>query len=156
VLPNALVAAAVSAILGLGTWNVVLGDARDEAVERAAEQSQVVESLLEPGTATIAPLSGDGGQVATVVARDEQVQVVPQGLPANDRVSQTYVVWGMSGGSPIALGTFDVIRSQNDVRTVGSTTTGLDDFEGYAISLEPGREAPSTPTEVVASGQVTS
>ncbi|MGY1743388.1 MULTISPECIES: anti-sigma factor domain-containing protein [unclassified Blastococcus] len=152
VLPNALVAAAVAAILGLGTWTVVLNDARDEAVAGAAEQAAVLESLLEPGTATIAPLSGDGGQVATVVAREAQVQVVTQGLPVNDRTAETYVVWGMTGTSPVPLGTFDVVRSRTDVRTVGSTTTGLDGYDGYAISLEPGREAPSEPTEVVASG----
>ncbi|WP_409330611.1 anti-sigma factor domain-containing protein [Trujillonella humicola] len=152
VLPNALVAAAVAAILGLGSWNVVLSDARDDAVARATEQAEVVQSLLEPGTATIAPLSGDDGQVATVVARDAQVQVVTQGLALNDRESQVYVVWGMSGGAPAPLGTFDVTRSRTDVQTVRSTTTGLDDFEGYAISLEPGRAAPSEPTVVVASG----
>ncbi|MGY1772316.1 anti-sigma factor domain-containing protein [Blastococcus sp. SYSU D00813] len=152
VLPNALVAAAVAAILGLGTWNVVLSDARDDAVEQAADQERVVQSLLEPGTATIAPLSGDDGQVATVVARDSQVQVVTQGLPLNDQESQVYVVWGIDGDSPVPLGTFDVDRSRTDVQTVRSTTTGLDDFEGYAVSLEPGREAPSEPTVVVASG----
>ena len=151
VLPNALVAAATAAVLGLGTWNVLLTDARDEAAASASEQARIVESLLEPGTATIAPLDGaDGEQVATVVARDDQVQVVTQGLPVNDRDSETYVVWGMTDEAPVALGTFDVERSQIDVQTVGSTSTGLDDFGGYAISLEPGREAPSEPTEVVA------
>jgi hypothetical protein len=34
--------------------------------------------------------------------------------------------------------------------------TGLDGFPVYGISLEPGQEAPSAPTEVVATGQVTS
>lgn len=159
VLPNALVAAAVAAILGLGTWNVLLSDARDaavaardDAVASASAQRQALNSLLEPGPATIAPLSGEGGQVATVVARDAQVQVVTHGLPMNDRRSQTYVVWGMSDAPPVPLGTFDVVRSRTDVRTVGSTSTGLDHFGGFAISLEPGREAPSAPTDIVASG----
>jgi hypothetical protein len=152
VLPNALVAAAVAAILGMGTWNVVLSESRDDAVASASEQAQVLDSLLEPGAATIAPLSGDGGQVATVVARDAHIQVVTQGLQVNDEQSQTYVVWGMSDQSPVPLGTFDVVRSRTDVRTVGSTSTGLDDFGGYAISLEPGREAPSAPTDIVATG----
>jgi anti-sigma factor RsiW len=150
VLPNALVAAAVAAILGLGTWNVVLSDARDQAVEQAAEQAGVVDALLEPGTATIAPLSSDDGQVATVVAREAQVQVVTRGLAVNDEESETYVLWGMTETAPVALGTFDVVRSQTDVRTVGSTSTGLDAYDGYAISIEPGREAPSTPTDIVA------
>jgi hypothetical protein len=54
------------------------------------------------------------------------------------------------------LGTFDVEGSQKVVRTVGSGLTGLDEFSMYGISIEPGRKAPSEPTEVVATGQVTS
>ena len=153
ILPNVLVAAATAVVLALGAWNVVLDDARDEAVAGAAEQARIVDSLLEPGTATVAPLTSDGQRVATVVARDAQVQVVTQGLGPNDRESQTYVVWGMTDEEdPVALGTFDVVRSQTDVRTVGSTSTGLDDYSGYAISIEPGREAPASPSEVVAIG----
>jgi hypothetical protein len=34
--------------------------------------------------------------------------------------------------------------------------TGLDQFAACGISLEPGQEAPSAPTEIVATGQVTS
>jgi anti-sigma-K factor RskA len=152
-LPQALVAAAAAAVLGLGAWNVVLDDARDEAVASAAEQARIVDSLLEPGTANVTPLTHDGDRVATVVARDAQVQVVTQGLDLNDRDAQTYVVWGVTDDDdPVALGTFDVVRSQTDVRTVGSTSTGLDDYSGYAISIEPGREAPAEPSDVVATG----
>ncbi|WP_029430400.1 anti-sigma factor domain-containing protein [Blastococcus sp. URHD0036] len=153
ILPNALVAAAAAAVLGLGAWNVVLDDARDEAVATAAEQARIVDSLLEPGTANVTPLTADGDRVATVVARDAQVQVVTQGLALNDRDTQTYVVWGTAeDADPVALGTFDVVRSQTDVRTVGSTSTGLDDYSGYAISIEPGREAPAEPSDIVANG----
>lgn len=42
------------------------------------------------------------------------------------------------------------------VLTVGSRATGLDGFDGYAISLEPGQGAPSLPTDVVATGEVAS
>ncbi|WP_448639928.1 anti-sigma factor domain-containing protein [Geodermatophilus sp. URMC 63] len=158
VLPNALVAAAVAAILALGTWNVVLGSARDEAQSAAAEQAEVMEALLQPGRATIAPVSDtDGHSVATVVARDGQVQVVTHGLRVNDRSDSTYVVWGVpEGDAAVALGTFDVVSARTDLRTVGSASTGLDDYETYAISIEPGRRAPSAPTDVVANGQVTS
>ena len=62
----------------------------------------------------------------------------------------------MGEGDPVALGTFDVSRSQIDVRSVGSRSTDLDGFPEYGISLEPGQEAPSSPTEVVATGEVTS
>jgi anti-sigma-K factor RskA len=157
VLPHALVAAAVAAVLALGAWNVVLSSEREEARTVAAERGEMLASLLVPGRATIAPLVADDEQVATVVARDGQVQVVAEGLPVNDSSSDTYVVWGVPGdGDPVALGTFDVVSRQMDLRTVGSTATGLDDYSAYAVSIEPGREAPATPSEIVANGTVTS
>ncbi|SFP38234.1 Anti-sigma-K factor rskA [Geodermatophilus dictyosporus] len=157
VLPNALVAAAVAAVLALGTWVVVLGAARDDAQTLAAERAEVLESVLQPGRAAIAPVVDDDGRaVATVVARDGQLQVVSTGLTVNDRSDSTYVVWGVQGQTPVPLGTFDVVTPQTDLRTVGSASTGLDDFEGYAISIEPGRQMPAEPSDVVASGQVTS
>jgi hypothetical protein len=156
VLPHALVAAAVAAILALGSWNVVLTGERDAVRATATEQSQMLDALLSPGRATIAPLTEDGRTVATVVARSGQVQVLATGLPLNDPRNSTYVVWGVGGGSPVALGTFDVVSPRMDLRTVGSTATGLDGYSTYAISREPGRQAPATPSEIVANGQVTS
>jgi anti-sigma-K factor RskA len=155
-LPTALVAAVVAAVLSLGAWNVVLTSDRDAARATAAEQSQLLEALLAPGRAAIAPLTDEGREVATVVARGDRVQVVAEGLPVNDTGNSTYVVWGMDDGTPVALGTFDVVTPQMDLRTVGSSATGLDRYSAYAISIEPGREAPSTPTVVVANGEVDS
>ena len=73
-----------------------------------------------------------------------------------DADDEVYVVWGVQGEDPTPLGTCDVVTSAKDLRTVGSTATGLDDFAGYAMSIEPGRQAPSSPTDIVATGQVTS
>ncbi|SDD09683.1 Anti-sigma-K factor rskA [Geodermatophilus telluris] len=157
VLPNALVAAAVAAILALGTWVVVLGSARDDAQALATEQAEVLDSLLQPGRAAIAPVVDDDGRpVATVVARDGRLQVVADGLAVNDSSDSVYVVWGVAGDDPVPLGTFDVVTPRTDLRTVGSAATGLDAYEGYAISVEPGRQMPAEPSDVVASGQVTS
>ena len=89
------------------------------------------------------------------MARDDQVQVVTQGLAPNDVQDQTYVVWGIGAGSAAPLGTFDVTSPQPALWTVGSGS-GLDGYTGYAVSLEPGREAPSEPTDVVAQGEVPS
>ena len=83
-------------------------------------------------------------------------QVVASGLPVNDSHDQVYVLWGMQDDLPQPLGTFDVVTPQTDLRTVGSSATGLDDYSGYAISIEPGRQAPSFPTDVIGQGEVTS
>jgi anti-sigma-K factor RskA len=156
-LPAALAAAAVAAIVGLGLWNVILSSDREKLQSAVATQSEVMEAVMSPGRATIARLNSDGRPMATVVARDGELQVVTSGLPVNDAGSTTYVVWGLPAGeAPVALGAFDVQRSQMDLQTVGSGRTGLDDFAQYGISLEPGQEPPPAPTEVVAMGQVTS
>lgn len=156
-LPVLVGAAAAAVILGLGAWNVVLNASREQAQATAAEQSHIVDSLLTPGKATIAPVSDHGGHaVATVVARHGQIQVVTWGLSENDPGATTYVVWGMQQGSPVALGTFDVVQTGMDMRTVGSDHTGLNDYSGYAISIEHGRKAPPKPTDIVANGEVTS
>jgi hypothetical protein len=156
VLPVGLVAAALAAIVGLGLWNVVLSSDREHLQATVAEQNAVMNGLLVPGQATIAPLKDNGKAVATVVARGDEVDLVTHGLPVNDRASTTYVLWNMSGNAAQPLGTFDVTSSQIGMKTVGSGLTGVDRFDTYGISLEPGRKAPSLPTEVVATGDVTS
>lgn len=155
VLPVGLVAAALAAIVGLGLWNVVLASDRDKLQATVAEQNAVMNGLLAPGRATIAPMEEHGKAVATVVARGDEVAVLVQGLSENDTKSNTYVLWAMDG-TPQALGTFDVTSSRIVLKTVGSASTGFDQYRAYGISLEPGRKAPSLPTGVVATGQVTS
>jgi hypothetical protein len=156
VLSLALVAAAVAAVLGLGVWNVGLRSDRAELSSTVAEQQDVVAALLSSDRVELEPVGTAGRPVATLVPHADDVQVVTHGLPANEAASTTYVVWGVGDDGAEPLGTFDVKRSQIELRTVGSGLTGLDDFPQYAISLEPGRQAPSAPTEVVATGQVTS
>jgi anti-sigma-K factor RskA len=154
-LPALLAAAAVTLIVALGVWNLVLAGSRTQAEATADAQARILTALLEPGRATVAPVSDPGGRaVATVVARDTEIEVITNGLKVNDAADTTYVVWGIRSNQPVALGTFDVVHTQMDLRPVGSTETGLDDFTGYAISLEPGQAAPATPTDVVASGEV--
>ncbi|MEI4270919.1 anti-sigma factor [Klenkia sp. LSe6-5] len=156
VAPRAVLAAGVAAVLGLGVWNVTLVRDRDAAQATAASQASMMSALLAPGEVTVAPMEHDGRTVATVVARDGQAQVVVDGMSVNDTATSTYVLWGVTADGPEALGTFDVVSGATDLRTVGSEATGLGDFSAYAISLEPGRQAPTEPTDVVANGQVTS
>jgi Anti-sigma-K factor rskA len=151
-----LVAAAVAAILGLGVWNVVLAQSQEKLQSTVAAQSSVMNALMTPGQAAIAPLSDKGRPVATVVAHSHRVDVVAHGLSVNNAASSTYVLWGMRGNTPVPLGTFDVDRSQLELRTVGAGQAGLDQYSTFGISIEPGRKAPPAPTQMVAIGEVTS
>lgn len=157
-LPQVLAAVGAAVVAALCVWNVGLSASTEQADATAAQAARVVRSLMAtPGRATMAPVAGkDGHRVAAVVARPRQVEVVTWGLAVNDHADSTYVVWGTGRDSPVALGTFDVMDSSLDLRTVGSVRTGLDGYSGYSISLERGRTAPSAPTNTVANGQVTS
>lgn len=152
----AAAAVAVAAVVGLGIWNVVLTSARDQAMRAAAEQSEVLEKVLQPGAQVMARMTDEDGEpMATLVTRDGEMQVVSQGLAVNDDSDQIYVLWGVGDEGPVALGSFDVERSRTDVQAVGSGPTGVGPFAQYAVSLEPGRQPPASPSAVLASGQVT-
>ena len=123
----------------------------------AGRSDQVVRVLAAAGApgarhATLATPSGD--LVGLVVDTDGGPQLVTTGLAGNaaDRI---YVLWGLTAAdaAPTGLGAFDVPGVDPSARSVPS---GPDrPFAAYAVSLEPGRSVPSSPTDVVASGQVT-
>ncbi|MBA3523003.1 MAG: anti-sigma factor [Geodermatophilaceae bacterium] len=154
---SSAVAAALALVVGLGVWNVELRSERQEAQETAIAQGEVLDQFNDRGDYRVAPLRNvdNNRRVGQVVIHDDGATVLANGLPLNDLQAQTFVLWGMSdAAAPVPLGTFDVESTDLEVRNVSSTTTGLDAFGGYAISLEPGRSAPSKPTDVVATGTV--
>lgn len=154
---RALALAAALALVGaLGVWNVVLRTQQADTQSTVAAQAAVIDALDDRGIYHVAPLqTGDGAPVGMVVVHDGAAQVMANGLPLNDTSDSTFVLWGLGPtASPEALGTFDVVSPDLDVRTVSSTVTGLDQYDGYAISLESGRQAPSSPTDMVATGTV--
>jgi anti-sigma-K factor RskA len=145
----------VLAIGGLAVRTVQLQDQRDTQQAQAQTMSELLADLGRPGT-RYALLAEDGGPtVAAVVVADGQRQVFSLGLPENTVDRDTYVLWGLPDtGNPEPLGTFDVAGAGPDTRPVGAEAGG-DAFGKYAISIEPGRVAPATPTTVVAVGAVT-
>jgi anti-sigma-K factor RskA len=155
-----LVAASVAlvgvlAIGGLAIRTTQLQQQRDAEVAQAQSMSQLLGQLGRPGT-QYALLAQDGGPtVAAVVVADGQRQVYALGIPANAADRDTYVLWGLpENGDPRALGTFDVAGTAPTGQQVGPPADS-DAFSKYAISIEPGRVAPPTPSTVVAVGGVT-
>jgi hypothetical protein len=153
---SVLVAAAVAAVVGLGGWTVVLMGERDEARDATAAEAAMLEEMLRPGPATVVPVADDDGRtVATLLARDDGVQVVSHALEANDPDADNYVLWGLDQGTPKALGTFDVSGSGLELSSL--EVEGADDFPSYGLTVEPGDTAPEAPTtDVVARGSLPS
>ncbi|MEJ2860117.1 anti-sigma factor [Actinomycetospora flava] len=156
----AAVVLVVAAIGGLTAANQSLRAERDSAQAAAAAQAEreaaVADVLHDAGTPGVphAVLAGaQGGIVGLVVDDGTGQRVLTTGLGPNDTADETYVLWGLAGGTPQPLGTFDVGGPGPDVRSVPSSPEAAP-FAGFAVSLEPGRTAPASPTRVVASGQV--
>jgi hypothetical protein len=150
----ALVVAAAVSVGGLAVRANQLEQQRDAESAQAQGLSELIAQLDQPGTRHALLASADDSTVAAVLLAAGERQVYTVGLAANPH-DHTYVLWGISPASaaPVPLGTFDVDRADQGLRTVGSAGEA-EDFTQYAISIEPGRVAPVSPTEVVASGQV--
>ena len=148
----------VAAIVGLGIWNVVLTSDRSELQATVAEQSADRGRPAGPGAGDDRPAEEPTARtVATVVARGDEVRRHhPRAVGQRRRRDRPTCSGAWAERRPQPLGTFDVTGHRWTMQTVGSGLTGLDQFDAYGISLEPGQEAPSLPTEVVATGQVTS
>ncbi|MDD7936967.1 anti-sigma factor [Actinomycetospora lutea] len=159
-LAAAAVVLVVAAIGGLTAANQSLRAERDSAQAAAAAQAEreaaVADVLRDAGSPGVshAVLAGtQGGIVGLVIDDGTGQRVLTTGLGPNDTLTETYVLWGLVDGTPQPLGTFDVGGQGPDVRSVPSTPEAVP-YAGFAVSLEPGRTAPASPTRVVASGQV--
>ncbi|MCO1660518.1 anti-sigma factor [Pseudonocardia humida] len=155
-----LVAAAVAligvlAIGGLAVRTAQLQEQRDAELAQSRSLSGLLEQLGRPGTKYALLAEEGGATVAAVVVTDGERQVYPLALPANATERDIYVLWGLgTSGTPEPLGTFDVLPADPGLRAVG-TGAATDTYAQYAVSIEPGRTAPATPTKVVAIGEVT-
>jgi Anti-sigma-K factor rskA len=152
-----LVAAAVAVVAVLGAAGGLVahmqGQQRDVQIAQPQTLDGLVGQLQGPGTSRATLSTSTGEAVAAVLVSPSERTVVTAGLPPNNRADTTYVVWGLGAGDPRPLGAFDVLAPGPGVHEVGAVASGPA-FAGYAISLEPGRSLPATPTTVVASGAV--
>ena len=148
-------AAAVVAVLGLGTWNFVLRTdtrAQEIALER---RDKALTCLASPDGRKFV-MTSDGGERATSCLAGGKAYLVVDRLDANDRDSSVYVLWWLGkDGQPKPVERFDVDRAGTAVYELPLNVTTAD-VAAMAVSLEQGRSLPQAPTRVVASGEVAS
>lgn len=147
------VAAALALLVGLSVWNVVLQAENRSQQRRLAQASLVTGCLREVGCRTVELRSpGSDRPRATALVRPQRVQLVVTGLPRNDRDAEVYVLWQQGADNRLAaLSSFDITRSEPTVIDA-PLTTSRSALTGLAVSREPGRTSPATPTEIVAVG----
>lgn len=150
----AAAAAVLAVIVGLGVWNVVLQGDRDHQASLAQLYSRAVHDVTRPGVPRAELTTAAGTPMATVISGDRKLTMVTVRMPENDTRTSVYVLWGVpKHGPPTAIGTFDVTRDGINDTVVRSTHAGAR-FPAYAVSHEPGRQAPTRPSAVLASGTV--
>ena len=156
-----MLVAAVAVVAVLAGGGAVIGYAQQMRSERDASLAQAqnifetVAQMDRPGTthAFLTPAATPNAEpVAAVMVDGGRPTVVSVGLSPNSVDDQTYVLWGRNDAGPQPIGTFDVAPSPGSPISVRSAAGGS--FGTYAISLEPGRQAPTSPTDIRAKGQV--
>lgn len=118
--------------------------------------SALAKWLTEPNAREVT-LRGSGAAADTAVAKavmtDKGILLVANGLPANDKAKTTYVLWAANThGVRSSVTTFDVRNTSPVELTAGKLPFDMADVSQVAVSLEPGRQAPASPTDVVLSG----
>lgn len=152
-----LVAAAVLAVVaGVGVAGVRFDQLSGQVAQqdaRAKQLEHVLKLTADPATNRAVLRTESGDALAVLLSGLADAAIMPTKLPPNDAARQVYVVWGTSAGEPVALDAFDVAAAGSNVRLL-RWSPAAHEHSGFAISLEPGRTPPASPSEVVASGQV--
>lgn len=171
-----LAAAAAVVVVALGIGNVVqyqqarsaqqradreaaaLSEQQQQAREEAERRSSLIRLLAQPGVQATRLGTPDGRTLGYVVVQDGRTQVLADGLPRNDPGTNQYVLWyvAATGGSPRPLSGFDVTSAEIDLRSVGQLPSVPGGIKAFAVSIEPGRQVPTSPTKVLGGGTVES
>ncbi len=156
---RARVLLAAAAVILVAVVTGVVGQQFGSLSDQVAAQKSRTDQLehtfrlaTDPLTARAVLRTPDGTPMAVLLSSDNDAAVVSEEMPTNDAAAQTYVVWGTSGNSPVALATFDVVPGSPDIMLKWNKDAHA--HAGFAISLEPGRAAPAAPSVVLAAGQV--
>lgn len=140
-------AAALALVVALTGWNLQLR-ADNAAKSRALDvRNKVGQLALDPQTRTVA-LKSDGAPRAEVFVQGSRAWLLVDGFDENDTSRQVYVLWKASDNALTPIHTFDVVHPGANFIEVGDVGDPTK-IQSFAVSIEPGRTMPPTPSTVV-------
>lgn len=148
-------AAALAVLAGAGYLGVRVNQLSDQVTASEARTDDLNKALslaADPATNRAVLRTGSGDEVAVVLSNPTSAAVMPTSLKPNDS-GHVYVVWGASTPAPVPLAVFDVRAGSTDPQLL-AWSSDAHKHTTFAVSLEPGRQAPPKPSEVLAGGQV--
>jgi len=148
-------AAALAVLAGGGYLGVRVNQLSGEvtaAQTRTDELNKALSLAADPTTNRAVLRKDSGEEVAIVLSNPNAGAVMPMNLKPNDS-GHIYVVWGASTKAPVPLAVFDVRAGSTDPQLL-PWPADAHKHTTFAVSLEPGRQAPPKPSEVLAGGQV--
>ncbi|SMD23026.1 anti-sigma factor [Lentzea albidocapillata] len=148
-------AAALAVLAGAGYLGVRVNQLSDQVTASEARTNDLNKALslaADPATNRAILRTGSGDEVAVVLSNPTSGAVLPSNLKPNDS-GHVYVVWGASTKAPVPLAVFDVRAGSTDPQLL-AWSSDAHKHTTFAVSLEPGRQAPPKPSEVLAGGQV--
>jgi hypothetical protein len=148
-------AAALAVLAGGGYLGVRVNQLSGEvtaARSRTDDLNKALSLAANPATNRAVLRTNSGDEVAVVLSNPDAAAVMPTNLKPNDS-GHVYVVWGASTKAPVPLAVFDVHAGSTDPQLL-TWSSEAHKHTTFAVSLEPGRQAPPTPSEVLAGGQV--
>jgi outer membrane murein-binding lipoprotein Lpp len=148
-------AAALAVLAGGGYLGVRVNQLSGEVTTAQSRTDQLNKALslaADPSTNRAVLRTGSGDEAAIVLSNPTAGAVMPMNLKPNDS-GHVYVVWGASTKAPVPLAVFDVREGSTDPQLL-NWSADAHQHTTFAVSLEPGRQAPPKPSEVLAGGQV--
>ncbi|PWK86380.1 anti-sigma-K factor rskA [Lentzea atacamensis] len=148
-------AAALAVLAGGGYLGVRVNELSGEVAASQARTNELSKALslaADPATNRAILRTNSEDEAAIVLSNPTAGAVIPLNLKPNDS-GHVYVVWGASTKAPVPLAVFDVRAGSTDPQLL-SWSADAHKHTTFAVSLEPGRQPPAEPSQVLAGGQV--
>lgn len=143
-------AAATVAVIAAGIWAGLAastGGSPPRPLAACGHPSTCPEVLLTQTTAD--------RTAARVIVTAGTAWLQPAGLPPDNTAHQIYVLWQVTPGhAALPVGSFDIRPGADQPIQIGTLAAPYHSTKAFAVSIEPGRSVPASPSHVIAQGQL--